>query len=211
MAFQPCPETAEIRIVGSLHGQTVENVLHCRVSTTPTLTDLEAIRDVVNTWVTGPYAARLSNSLTWVSLTITDLNVEGGIQVVKDMTTEGGGESPNDVKTNQDTLCLKIETGHAGRNFRGRFYVMALPQNQYDTANTINAATASAWVADLDALRIDLDIAGFPMGVLSRQSKTVNPTPPHLRPTGLLTDATTVSITDLNIDSQRRRLPGRGI
>ncbi len=212
MAFQPCPETAEIRIQAQMYGQTLEHVLHARISTDPDETELNAVKTAVNDWVTGPYRTDLPTVLVFNNITITDLNVVDGIQVTQDLTGVSG-DSSDPIKTNQDTYCLKILTGHRGRSFRGRFYIMALTSGNYDTTNPnfIKSASSAAWVSKLEALRTLLEDAVHPLGVLSRYSKDVNPTPPHKRTTGLLTDSTSISVTDLIVDSQNRRLPGRGI
>lgn len=210
MAFQPCPETAEIRLQGVMYSQQVENVFHARISTTPTLDDLNTIVSTVNDWATGTYANHQSNDLHWTQLVVTDLNVAGGIQVVHDMSGEGGGVIDARVKTNQDTFAVALKTGQAGRSFRGRAYVLAVPSGYYNSANTLDPLNAAAYVALFDTLREDLNTAGFPLGILSRFNKDAVPTPPHKRAEGLLTDVVTVTSADNIVDSQRRRLPGRG-
>lgn len=211
MAFQPCPETAEVRLQGIMYSQQVENVFHVRVSTTPTLADLTTIANTVNDWATGTYATHQSNSVQWTQIVVTDLNTAGGIQHIKDMSGEGGGIITDAVKTNQDTFAVSFKTGHSGRSFAGRVYVLAVPLGYYNTPNTLNPLNAAAYVTVFDTLRIDLNTAGFPLGVLSRYNKDAVPTPPHKRATGLLSDVVSVTTKDNIVDSQRRRLPGRGV
>ncbi len=210
MAFQPCPETAECRLQGIMYSQQVENVFHVRISTSPTLSDLNAIVSAINDWATGTYANHMSNDLHWQQLVVTDLNVPGGIQVTHDMTGEGGGVIDARVKTNQDTFAVSFKTGLAGRSFRGRVYVLAVPSGYYNTANTLDPLNAAAYVTMFNTLKEDLATATYPLGVLSRYNKDAVPTPPHKRTEGLLTDVVTVTAADNIVDSQRRRLPGRG-
>ncbi len=210
MAFQPCPETAEVRLQGQMYGQLIENVFHVRVSTSPTLSDLTTIANTVNDWATGTYANHMSNDLHWTQLVVTDLNVPGGVQYIKDMSGEGGGTIDARVKTNQDTFAVSFKTGLSGRSYRGRVYVLAVPSGYYNTANTLDPLNAAAYVALFITLKEDLDTATFPLGVLSRYNKDAVPTPPHKRTEGLLTDVVTITTKDNIVDSQRRRLPGRG-
>jgi hypothetical protein len=210
MAFQPCPETAEIRLQGLLHGQQVENVFHARISTSPTITNLTDLANAVNDWATGVYAAHISNQVAYVQLVVTDLNVAGGIQYIKDMSGEAGGGVAADVKTNQDTFAVSFKTGLSGRSYRGRSYVLGVPVGYYNTANTLDPLNQAAYVAAFNSLREDLNTAGFPLGVLSRYNKDAVPTPPHKRTEGLLVDVLTVTSSDNIVDSQNRRLPGRG-
>lgn len=210
MPFQPCPNTAEIRIQGVLHGQTVENVMHCRVSASPTQADLDTIRDTVNDWVLGVYSAHLSNMLGWVQIIVTDLNTASGLQSVQSLAGDSATVD-GDVKTNQDTFAVKLLTGHRGRSFRGRVYVLAVPSGYYDTANTLNPLNSAAYVNLFNSLKTDLAAVSFPLGVLSRYSGVDSSHKPIPRAAGLLTDVTSVASTDNIVDSQNRRLPGRGI
>lgn len=212
MAFQPCPNTAEIRIQAHLFGQTVENVLHARVTTTPDETELNVVKSAVNDWVLGPYATNLPTALAFDSITVTDLNVADGLQVVQDLTGNTGLADAG-IKTNQDTFCIKLLTGHRGRSFRGRFYVFAITVGFYDGTdpNQLSFTGQTTWVDALQTLLDDMDTAGHKLGVLSRFNKDLFPTPPHERTNGLLTDYTTATSTDRIVDSQNRRLPGRGI
>lgn len=212
MAFQPCPNTAEIRISAVLYGQRVENVLHARVSTTPDEAELNEVLSPVNDWVLGPYATNLPIALLFTDITVTDLNVSTGAQVTQSLAGETGLAAVG-IKTNQDTFCIKLLTGHRGRSMRGRFYVFALTTSMYDSVdpNMITTVYEGIWVAALQSLITDLGIAEHPLGVLSRYSKDLFPTPPHLRTEGLLTDVVTAASTDRIVDSQNRRLPGRGI
>lgn len=180
------------------------------VGTAPDITDLEAVATAVNDWATGAYSAIMPNTLTWVQIVVTDLNVAGGAQYTKDMSGEGGGDITNDVKTNQDTIAIKFNTARSGRSYRGRAYMLALSAGSYSDANNIGSTALASIVNAFDALRSDLDTAGYPLGVLSRFNQDDVPTPPHKRAEGLLVPVTTVSATNGVVDSQRRRLPGRG-
>lgn len=210
MAFQPCPNTVQVRLQATLNGQQVENVFHVKTTSAPDLTDLEAIRDVVNDWALGPYTARLSNQLSWVQLIVTDLTVEGGAQIVKDMTGEGGGDIAEPVKTNQDTIAIKLNTAKSGRSFRGRFYYLAIPSTFYSGPNDFTSAFGAATISMAQALIDNLATAGYALGVLSRFHGVDANHKPIPRVEGLITEVISASLTDLIVDSQRRRLPGRG-
>ncbi len=209
MPFQPCPETAELRLLASFNGVQAESVMHCRISTTPDAAEMDAVMSVYNDWVTGVYATDSSQDVLMELLTVTDLNVEGGLQVTQDVTGIHGlvGSA---VKTNQDTFCVKLLTGHAGRSFRGRQYVIGVPFSDYLDQNHLTSTAVAKWVACYNGLREDLNTASHPLGVLSRYSGVDSSHKPIPRATGILTDVTTVAATDNVIDSQNRRLPGRG-
>lgn len=204
MPFQVCPNTAEVVFHADLNGQIVANIWHVNVPTPPSLEQLQTIRDVFNDWIEGPMMGGSSNQLTPIDLIVTDLTQEGGLQVVKDMTGEGGGEVNSPVKTNQDTLCLTLRSSQRGRSFRGRNYIMAVPTQFYLDSNHITTGQVAAYVADWNGLVTDLATAGFPLGILSRVSGGAP------RAQGLITEAVGYTAFDNVIDSQNKRLPGRG-
>lgn len=210
LAFQPCPETAEIRLRAQLYGQQVENVWHCRVSTTPTEADLTTIGNTVADWVVGAYSSNQSNDVTFTDVIVTDLNVEAGLQIVHPFDAGITGVVDARVKTNQDTVAISLRTGHSGRSFRGRTYILAVAGTAYVDANHIGTATLNGFVANMTALKTELATAGFPLGVLSRMTGGAKPVPSHKRAAGILTDVTVIEAVDNVVDSQNRRLPGRG-
>lgn len=200
-----------MKLRASLHGQQIENVFHVRVSTTPTLADLTTVGDTVADWAAGAYSVVTSNAVEFIDVIVTDLNVEAGLQYIHLFDAGITGDVDGDVKTNQDTLAIGFRTGHSGRSFRGRMYAMGVPAGGYSDANTLSAASITAFQVAANALKTELTTAGFPLGVLSRWTGGAKPVPSHLRPAGILTDVTTITISDAIVDSQNRRLPGRGI
>lgn len=192
-----------------LHGQIVQNVWHFRVSTSPDLTEMEAVETMFNDWVTGPYALSNSQDLTFVEFSVTDLNTATGIEIVHSLDNIPG-EITSPVKSNQDTFCIKLNTALRGRSFRGRTYVLAVATNLYADANSLSSSSVTTLVGHFTTLITDSGIAGHPLGVLSRYSGVDANGKPIPRAAGLLTDVISATATDNIIDSQNRRLPGRG-
>lgn len=213
MAFQPCPLTAEIRVQGTLNGQQVENVFHARVSATPTHADLDTIAGDIQSWVVGSYTTILSSNVQFTQIIVTDLNVEGGGQVIHVISPPVPGSVDAPVKTNQDTLAVSWRTGKAGRSFRGRTFILAVPTNDYagDNPNMVSNAYAALVIGVFQGLHDAMVTATFPLGVLSRFHGVDVNHKPIPRATGLLTDITSVTLVNQIVDSQNRRLPGRGL
>lgn len=107
---------------------------------------------------------------------------------------------------NVASLAIKKSTGVPGRNGRGRWYWPAWNANQYSAQNLILASAADSWVAALAAMQAAIEAGTYPckVGIVS---KIVGGAP---RPNGVFYQITGWSYTDLTVDSQRRRLPGRG-
>ena len=107
---------------------------------------------------------------------------------------------------NSASLAIKKSTGVPGRHGRGRWFWPAWNANQYGAQNTILAASANSWVAALAAMQAAIEGGTYPcqVGIVS---KIVAGAP---RPSGVFYQITGWSYTDLTVDNQRKRLPGRG-
>lgn len=207
MAFQPALGTAGIVVRQSLDGQQIENTLYVNHGETAWLTDdLATLATTIETWFLDNILTHLATELTYRETVATDLTVEGGAQAVS-ATGAGsaggasGGSAPGNV-----ALCLSIRTGLSGRSNRGRNYVGGVPLSQITGTNTF----ASGWVdaliagyAALGAALLEVD-GSWVWSVLSRVHDRAT------RTTALAIPATNVLAVDLTVDSQRRRLPGRG-
>lgn len=103
-------------------------------------------------------------------------------------------------------IAVKKSTGNLGRSGRGRMYVPIWDSVYLATPDTITVATATAIVARLSAFQAAVEGGAMPvqMGVISQQhgGAPVNP--------GLFQRITSWGLFDVKIDSQRRRLLGRG-
>ena len=108
-----------------------------------------------------------------------------------------GAALPNNV-----TIAIKWTTGYRGRSYRGRTYHPALYENMVD-GNTINSGSGALIVAAYYALIGAIASANYELCVYSRWSDH------NSRPIGLATVITNATM-DSTVDSQRRRLPGRG-
>jgi hypothetical protein len=131
-----------------------------------------------------------------------DLTVQNGLSLESTSSLPITGTNSNAGCSNNVTLAVKWQTGYAGRSYRGRTYFIGLTENNV-TGDTVAGAYASGLQGAFEQLMSDLDGAGFGMGVLSRYHNNAP------RTAGVLTPITSVSV-DTVIDSQRRRLQGRG-
>lgn len=104
------------------------------------------------------------------------------------------------------SLAIKKFTGTLGRSGRGRWYWPIGSSGFLVNGNTVLSAAAVNWAAALASFQaaVEASYTGSQMGIVSYYSAKV------LRSAGLFSQITAWGASDLNVDSQRRRLPGRG-
>jgi hypothetical protein len=203
MAFQPVPNTIQCDVVFLLFGQRVENVFHVQV---PGGVDAPTIADTANemgAWVLSDYLPQLSASLVFLSVEAKNLSIDsGGVAIY----TAPGGSVGGIVQPSEPgnvTFSISLHTASSGRSYRGRKYVPGMPLTMR-TENSVNTGWADALVTALNSLISVLAAVDKLLVIVSRIQDHVVLT------TAVATPVVNASYTDLFIDSQRRRLTGRG-
>ena len=197
------PGVAQFRLQFMQGSQKVENVFHC--SSTLGWGDLH-LREVANTfknWWIGEMQNNSANNLTLVRIVAGELTADG-VQILESSSLPVTGTHTGQPMPNNVTLAVHWGTGRAGRSYQGRTYHLGLWAGQVADNQVITAEVASIQQKYED-LRTTLDNATLAVefGVLSKYTHGAP------RPEGILTPITGVSV-DAILDSQRRRLPGRG-
>lgn len=204
--FIPVANVASVELIYSVLGVVCENVIHVRKGSPYSFADLQAVRTIVNAWDAASWFNTRSTGFTLNRIRSKALDTSSS--PIEDFflpTPRGGGMAGTQLPSNA-TFAVKLSTGLAGRSFRGRLYVVGFTAAATGpTANQITSATASDWVARLNVLLANLASGGHTLGVVSYRTAGA------YRAAGLFTPATSWVAVDLNVDSMRRRLTGRGI
>lgn len=210
MAFIPVANVAAARLEGVVDGQQTINDLYFRQPGGIFFADIQSLAVNLDAWFTTAFANMLSNQWSTVAVHLRDLTTEAGL--VADFsstpTTGGVGAEPT---PNNVAACISFRTGTAGRSYRGRNYIPAIPGTMV-TTNTLD----SDWMGDMaQAYGLLLEGGGALPGdwewvVVSRYSGVDADGKPIPRVAGIATPVSTVLFTNAIVDSQRRRLPGRG-
>jgi len=204
MAFQPVPNTAQVEMVYDLFGSKVENVYHVRGSGGWTIAELQSLANVFNTWDNDVLKLMRGASACLDRIVARDLTAEiaPGVEVNAhiDPCGSGGGETqPGNV-----TVAVKWTTGLVGRSARGRTYHIGLTETM-TVGNALVPTIAANLITAYTSLitRIQGADPNWQLVVVSRYSNNVR------RAQGEVFDIIACDV-DLNLDSQRRRLTGRG-
>jgi len=204
MPFIPAENTARIIMGFTQAGQQVMNQFYAKFPTQPDKDDLSALAVVIKAWYENFLQDLQSTAVSLVRIELTDITEEAGQQVIYTAGlplsgNDGGTPLPNNV-----TVSTKLTTGFSGRSKRGRQYFIGLVNTHLVDSNHITldmiVDLQNAYSALIDAITD----AGWTMVIASFVSGGLP------RTTAELTEVISSSVNS-TLDSQRRRLPERGI
>lgn len=203
MGFVPFNNVVRTELFITQDSQRVENVLHWQLSSTPTDTNMSALAaNIVSWWNSGIKPISPTN-LQLNEVKCTSLNSQTAPVVEYTTGLPIIGTSGNTPMPNNVTVAIRLLTALRGRSYRGRIYHIGTTSNNV-SANTILTAYQTALTSVYNALTIPAGFGGAELVVASRVSGGVE------RTIGVATPVTSVSVNRI-VDSQRRRLPERGL
>lgn len=204
MPFVPASNTIFCSIRGTLFNEQIENGLYFRTAGVPTAANLATLAEgLFNQWETL-VLPNLSLNYSLREVYAVSLHAfDAPTATYNPAETPPGGGDVSPSLPGGSAFVVSFRTAFRGRARRGRIYIPALPESQV-TGNAVAAGWASAVVADVSSACTSLAGEGFEHVVVSRFA---NGEP---RASALVTPVTSYIATDTNVDSQRRRLAGRG-
>lgn len=209
MPFVPVPNTALIEIQMSMDGQQVENTLYVSKLTPFEVTDLEELALTVVTWWQEECIPLYPNTIFLSAIKLTSLESETAPVWEEPVNTLNNGTMTGASLPNNNCFTITILTSARGRNNRGRNYITGLVESVV-TNNAINGTHITNWLGAYNDLKARIDLLNRFLVVVSRYSGTDANGKPIPREEGIATIVTGFRVFDDIIDSQRRRLPGRG-
>jgi len=202
MAFIPAANILRTTVEYLLDGQILANVFHIDANEAIDEVVTNAILDVVENWVETDLMPSLADTLEATGLVGRDLTTITGGLVERPFVAPINGDSTSPVLPFNVALCITLLTDLAGRSYRGRSYMPGLTEGQV-TYSEISSGAAAAFATNYIALVDDLSLAGYELVVTSFQAGGAP------RVAAVSTPVTAVGANTV-VDSQRRRLPGRG-
>lgn len=203
MAFVPAFNTVEAELRYTQSGEKTENTLYFQSASAWGVSTMTALGEALaDWWITNikPYTVA---AMGLREVYLTDLTSQDALALsVPVSPVEYGSRAVNPVPNNV-AYCISFRTSNRGRSARGRNYVGGIPDD-YITQNSVSGTYQTNMVnayAALIPLAEDLDLTWV---VCSRRHNNADRTTATLY---LIREAIAI---DLTVDSQRRRLPGRG-
>jgi len=200
--FVPFTNVAQVATRFTQQGQQVENVYHVLFPAEPDSPTLLAMCAAFKTWWVNELQSNVCSEVSLNSVIATDLTTDVGVGVEYSTGLPLLGLNTDASVPMNVTLAISWLTAARGRSFRGRTYHVGMCRTDV-VGSTIIAAEILLLRGSYGALITDVATAGGVLVVASRRHAGV------ARTIGVATEINGVSI-DNTVDSQRRRLPGRG-
>lgn len=204
MPFIPAENVVQVELRFIQFAQQVENTLYYYSADSFGAGDLPALTEMVGDWWDAEIRPYQSSSVTLNEIYATDLTSNVS-PVYSDTSRNGqaGGNGATAGLPGNVSIVVSFRTQGRGRSARGRNYFIGLVEGAA-VGNTVDPLVASAIEEGYNAMSTYVT---FPWQwiVLSRYFEGAP------RTEGLIQPVTNAIIVDSNLDSQRRRLNGRGL
>lgn len=205
MEFVPVTDVAEVMVRYDYLNQQCENTLYfyydagaINASALQNLTG-----DLATYWV-NEYMTDASQDCSLREIYAIDLSSAIGPSYTYNTGFPVSGGDLNPGAPGGTTLCISFRTVARGRSFRGRNYFVGLPKTAL-IGNTVSSVKANSILATYQGMVGGNAISSnWTWGVVSRIQNGVP------REEGIFTPIIAASLVNYDVDSQRRRLAGRG-
>jgi hypothetical protein len=202
MAFTSWPHGIQLCFDFVTAGQNWQFCLALRKSAgDPNVTDLQTVADQAASWWTNSLKQYVPAETTLRQTRATDMTVSGG--PVRLNAINSPGTQSGDPVTNNAALVVSGRTEKRGRSYRGRSYISGLDKGSLTDAANFSSVYAAHFPTVFAVLQATLDTYGFDVGVISKQHDGVPTNPAEF-------NEVVAYSADTKVDSQRRRLSGRG-
>jgi len=204
MAFVPVPGVIMVELRYTYLEEQCENTLYFRLQPSVADTSLLALGNAVLLWWNAEVRPYLSNQLTLREIYLTDLTTatSEAYTLVPPTPLPVGGDTAAALPGNV-SLAVSFRTGARGRSYRGRNYIVGLVEPAV-TGNAVSNDFANGMQDAYSELLASPFADDYEWVVASRFTANAP------RTTGIATPVTSVTVVDPYVDSQRRRLRGRG-
>ena len=205
MPFQIVPDGAQVVVKGKVGGQDCFNTLGFRLKVAGSIQQFQcaALAALVrNLWIINMLPI-LPEAYEFREVTVQALDTFEGPQAEDAVNSGATGGVSSPPMPNGSTLAIAFRTGFAGRHNRGRNYWPVFAKIEV-SGNEVLQGKADAIIAVYNEfLDANLGDITWAWSIISRKVIDVTGN-------GRVVDVASVKVNDRVIDSQRRRLPGRG-
>ena len=201
MTFQSVPDVAEAVVQFTAQGE-LQTMTFYGLKVGYSQGDLDALSAAMDAWATAELKPMLSSSLAYIGVQVKGLELLNDLTSF-DATGSGVGGTAETPLANQDCIAVARLSNFTGRSARGRVY-MPLHRGNVDTnENLVTSSTETAFEDALDEVSVSMIGAGWIEVIVSRFTGGAP------RATGVTFTVVAYDMRDREIDTQRRRMPGK--
>ena len=204
MAFQPVPNVAKVALIHSRGGIPMINVFYFRRTGQWGLPELDNLVDMVLAAWRTEVMPNLHIGVVLQRIEVRGERAQEDVSYQRPIVPVVTGARGGDLTPGNVAFCVTHTTGLTGRARRGRTYFGGLSEDDV-SGDSISLARANALVAGLYQLRDQAMQESWTHVVVSRYVNKSR------RETADVYPVIGYRFADLVLDSQRRRLIGRGI
>jgi len=199
MAFQSCPEIAQVILTAQSDGVEMANIFHYRHAGGYVLADLQTLAAEFQSIIVPLYLPIMHDASSIDDIVVRGLELENDISYEIALTGQDGTATGSPLPNNQ-SLVITHRSGFSGRSARGRTYLFPTASSFLSTPAVLTSGYSTV-ANDLGSALITVATTfGWSFVVLSRFSGKVK------RPVGVGFNVATSGTRNLRIDSQRNRL-----
>lgn len=203
MAFIPVSQAILVEIRGTYHQQEVENTIWLKTADAVDQGEVDDAASVVYAWWTAHVLPLLSNEYELREVYASDQSTNTGpTSTVTPASAAVGGLLTQGNAANV-SLAISFRSNGRGRSSRGRNYVVGIPESQTQESRVLSSYANNLRLAYSALLPMLPDVSL----VWVVASRFHNNAPRSL---GITYPVVAVVLSDNDVDSQRRRLRGRG-
>lgn len=203
MAYIPIPNSVKASLDFTWGGQNVAITMGWTKASEIQGSDLITLAVALKDWADDYLMNHLNSGIILVNVNCTDVSTESGYSYDYQLVTPRAGSETGVAVANNVCAVVTSRTVLRGRSYRGRNYIPGLSNASLLNTVQLTSTAQAALLADFYAL-FDVETAvGMWRSVHSRRHNNAD------RTTGVAERIWTYTI-DSYLDSQRRRLAGRG-
>lgn len=204
MPFQPVPDTCRVELRYTWNLQQCMNTLYFKNPLGWSVAALQVLcQEIADVW-SASWKAQQAATVTLRELVATQLESEIDNQYTLLMPIGSVGTAGTPSLPNNVSFCVSFRTGLTGRSARGRNYFVGLVEGAV-VDSTVNSASINAIVAGYQQVLALNETLSQEWVIVQRYSEG------NLLPQGITRAVNSIVVVDAVVDSQRRRLPGRGL
>jgi hypothetical protein len=205
MAFVPTPNVIQVEIRASVSGERCENRVMIDVFHEPTLADMTSIANIFSTFLAASWIPLLPSTTVITELYLKSLHAQNAPEATFPLPAGSyTGTASSVALPNNVSFCVSLRSNMTGRSARGRLFWLSLPELAV-VGNTVDSTYAANVRSAVQQIDVGMTAAGYEWVIVSYRT---NNAPRVGGP--IYFSVNSVTTVDLTVDSQRRRLPGRG-